>query len=164
MTVETTARKNKDREEEAMKAAGGEKGAKSETWMSRAARLGASSWDEITGGPVEPTESPAGAGAGAAPGVYVPRSLRKGADGSRPERGTHLSEPTWNLKLNHFKMIRPPSALQTFRRIPARKICVTFANDLDRYRESIWPETEILTNLEALPSSLSSSKRTPPER
>jgi len=95
VTVETTARKNRDREEGAIKAAG-EQGGKGETWTVRAARLGASSWDEITGGPVEPQ----GEGGAAGYGVYVPKSLRKGADG-RPERDdsstvrvTNLSEDT----------------------------------------------------------------------
>lgn len=108
VTVETTARKNKDREDEAISAS--EKGGTSEAWVVRAARLGASSWDEVTGGqtpvpgrPVSPLISltlslagdPSGgaAAAGADGNVYVPRSLRKGADGTaRGDRGMRTIE------------------------------------------------------------------------
>jgi len=101
VSMETTARKQRVREEEALKAASQERGTK-ETWTSRAGRLGAASWDEITGSlsaeknAENKTDTP--------DNVYVPRHLRSGEGGgagAKNERDdastirvTNLSEDT----------------------------------------------------------------------
>jgi translation initiation factor 3 subunit G len=103
VNIETAARKKKTREEEALKASEAAEEGKAETWKSRAQRLGAASWDDITGrGGKEPSEAQPEAPSN----VYVPRSLRGSATGGaggggRSERDdqstvrvTNLSEDT----------------------------------------------------------------------
>jgi translation initiation factor 3 subunit G len=96
--METTARKQRVREEEALKAASQERG-KKETWTSRASRLGAGSWDEITSAFADKDAS-GKTDDKPADNIYVPRGVRKG-EGGKSERDdastirvTNLSEDT----------------------------------------------------------------------
>ncbi|KAL6055003.1 Eukaryotic translation initiation factor 3 subunit G [Balamuthia mandrillaris] len=99
--VELTSRKKREEEEESMKLVIDDVPTKKETWMSRAQRLGARSWDEVTGGASEDKEEGAPAeGGDRAGGAYLPPSLRRGADRDRERddtttvRVTNLSDDT----------------------------------------------------------------------
>lgn len=95
ISIETPQKRKKDKEEEALKASEMAEAGVKDTWKIRAQRLGADSWDSITG------KAPAAdAGAAETPSnIYVPRSLKAGAsakdrDDSTTVRVTNLSEDT----------------------------------------------------------------------
>eukprot|EP01087_Luapelamoeba_hula_P002945 TRINITY_DN12774_c0_g1_i1.p1 TRINITY_DN12774_c0_g1~~TRINITY_DN12774_c0_g1_i1.p1 ORF type:complete len:275 (-),score=68.55 TRINITY_DN12774_c0_g1_i1:69-893(-) len=104
--IETTAKKQKEREAEARQLYLDEKVGKEKVadWQSKASRLSAKSWDDITGGGRK-EEGKDGAGAEpVADNIFRPRSVREGrtgGPGGRSERSddttirvTNLSEQT----------------------------------------------------------------------
>jgi hypothetical protein len=73
--IETTASKQKEREEQATKRSIDSRIGKPEPWSLRAARLGAQSWDEITG--ASRTSANGEEAKAPADNVFRPRSLRE---------------------------------------------------------------------------------------
>jgi len=124
VTIETAARKKKTREEEALKASEAAEEGKAETWKSRAQRLGAASWEDITRrsdkgepGPEAPADVPSD-------NVYVPRSLRGNAGaGGGPGAPSHRDDQSTVRVTNLSEDTREEDLRELFRRFgPIQRI------------------------------------------
>jgi len=97
--IETTARKQKDREEESKRAAMEDKVGKAEPWIRAAQRLGAASWDEITGPRGDAGSDAAASSSG---NVFVPRSIRTGARKPGEAGGPHERDDSCTIRITNL--------------------------------------------------------------